>query len=125
MTDGHLRRVTDELWGEYEPTWDPAGKYLYYLSDRDLAPQLFTDFEWNFAGNRTTGVYALALRQDVPRPLPPESDEVALDDEPKDGEEKQDDDKADEQGADDKEEADNGNAEAEKAPAPVLIDFEA
>lgn len=130
VDDGQLRRVTDELWGEYEPTWDPAGKYLYYLSDRDLAPQLFTGFEWNFAVNRTTGVYALALRKDVPHPLPPESDEVALegdadeDDEPKD---KKVPDEAAEQSKDDKEgsdEADGSDEEEKQAPAPVLIDFE-
>lgn len=74
--DQSVRVVHDELFSEYEPVWDPAGKYLYYLSDRDYAPQL-SGAEWNFATNRTTGVFALALRADVPHPLPPESDEVA------------------------------------------------
>ncbi|MCC7011850.1 MAG: PD40 domain-containing protein [Planctomycetes bacterium] len=76
--DGQLHRVTDELWNEYEPVWDPKGNYLYYLSDRDYHPQLWSSLEWNFATNRTTGVYALALRKDVAHPLPPRSDEVTL-----------------------------------------------
>lgn len=76
--DGQLHRVTDELWGEYQPVWDPKGNYLFYLSDRDFQPQLFNGLEWNFAVNRTTGVYALALRKDVAHPLPPKSDEVTV-----------------------------------------------
>jgi tricorn protease len=34
--------------------------------------------ELSFATNRTTGIFALALRKDVPNPFPPESDEVKI-----------------------------------------------
>ena len=74
-----LERVTGEYFHEWNPAWDPDGDYLYYLSDRQFAPQLGS-FEWNYLVDRETGVYALALRRDVAHPLPPESDEVALDD---------------------------------------------
>ena len=40
--------------------------------------------EFNFATNRTTGIFALALRKDVPHLFPPESDEVKIADEKKD-----------------------------------------
>ena len=46
--DGKLHRVTDELFNEESPAWDPDGEYLFYLSDREFAPQIST-FEWNFA----------------------------------------------------------------------------
>ena len=75
--DGKVRRVTDSLFNEYAPAWDPDGNYLYYLSDRDYAPILATN-ELNFATSRTTGIFALALRRDVPHPFPPRSDEVAI-----------------------------------------------
>lgn len=81
-----VTRVTDPLWNATEPIWDPNGNYLYYLSDREYAPQLM-GLEWNFCANRTTSIYAVALRKDVPHPFPPESDEVAA-------EEKKPDDKA-------------------------------
>lgn len=74
---GALRRVTGSDFNEYSPAWDPDGKYLYYLSDRQFAPQICS-FEWNYAIDRETGIFALALRRDVPHPLPPESDEVAV-----------------------------------------------
>lgn len=75
--NGQVRRVTDSIFGGYSPAWDPEGNYLYYLSDREYAP-LVSSIEWNYAGNRTTRIYALALRKDVPHPFPPRSDEVKL-----------------------------------------------
>ncbi len=34
--------------------------------------------EFNYATNRTTGIFAMALRRDVKHPFPPESDEVTV-----------------------------------------------
>jgi tricorn protease len=76
-TDNQLRRVTDEFFNAYNPAWDPQGNYLYYFSDREFAPQL-SRVEFNFATNRQTYIYALALRKDVKHPFPPESDEVTI-----------------------------------------------
>ena len=68
------RLVTDPMFDTSNPTWDPAGKYLYYLSRRQYAPQ-HSSIEWNFAGNRETGIFALALRKDVPNPFGPQFDD--------------------------------------------------
>jgi tricorn protease len=35
-----ITRVTDRFTNDTEPTWDPEGKYLYFLSDRTLNPFL-------------------------------------------------------------------------------------
>ena len=75
--DGQLRKVTDELFNAGNPAWDPQGNYLYYLSDREYAPQI-SSIEFNYALNRSTGIFALALRRDVKSPFPPESDEVTV-----------------------------------------------
>lgn len=75
--DGRARRVTDSTFTAYSPAWEPDGSYLYYLSDREYAPQI-SSVEWNYAGNRTTRIYAMALRRDVQHPFPPRSDEVAV-----------------------------------------------
>jgi tricorn protease len=75
--DGRSRRVTDGLFTAGGAAWDPAGDWLYFLSDREFAPQIST-VEWNFAGNRRTGIFALALRKDVKPLFPPESDEVTV-----------------------------------------------
>jgi tricorn protease len=71
------RRVTGETFHETNPAWDPQGNYLYYLSSREFSPQ-FDDLDFNYAVDRTVGIYALALRKDVANPFPPESDEVTF-----------------------------------------------
>jgi tricorn protease len=75
--DSQLRRVTDDYFNSYNPAWDPSGNYLYFLSDREFAPQI-SNIEFNYATNRPTYIYAMALRKDVKHPFPPESDEVTV-----------------------------------------------
>jgi len=77
---GEVRRITGELWNEYSPSWDPGGQYLYYMSDREFAPQIGS-FEFNYVVDRETSIYALALTADVPHPFPPRSDEVEVEEE--------------------------------------------
>ena len=91
VSDSKVRRITGTYYNEYAPAWDPDGNYLYYLSDRQFAP-LISTWEWNFAGNRETGIYAMALRKDVKHPFPPESDEITTGEEKeKDKDDKKDD----------------------------------
>ena len=75
--DGQTRRITGPLWNEQGPTWDPHGKYLFYLADHGFAPQLGS-FEFNYVLDRETGIYALALTKDGPDLFPPRSDEVKV-----------------------------------------------
>ena len=77
FADSKLHRVTDEMWSESEPVWDPNGDFLWYLSDRAYAPHV-SGLEWNFATDRMGGVFGLALRKDVKHPFAPESDEVEI-----------------------------------------------
>ncbi len=77
FADGKLHKVTDDMFNAYSPTWDPQGNYLYFLADREFQPQI-SQIEFNYATNRQTYIYALALRKDVKHPFPPESDEVTI-----------------------------------------------
>ncbi|MGD2152396.1 MAG: S41 family peptidase [Gemmatimonadales bacterium] len=78
LADQQLHRVTAEYFNEFAPAWGPEGDYLYYMAERELAPQIGV-FEWNYVVDRSTYIYALALREDVPHPFPPRSDEVSID----------------------------------------------
>ncbi|MBE7542020.1 MAG: PD40 domain-containing protein [Solibacteraceae bacterium] len=80
--DGQVRRVTDPMFPANNPAWDPEGKYLYYLSDREFHP-LIGNNEFNFALTQSTQIYALALKKDAKHPFPPESDEVTITEEKK------------------------------------------
>ncbi|UCF18396.1 MAG: PD40 domain-containing protein [Gemmatimonadota bacterium] len=104
MAENRLRRVTSELFNQFSPSWDPEGNYLYYLADRELAPQIGS-LEWNYVVDRETEIFALALRADVPHPFAPESDEVTID------------------AAEDGDEDGNGDDEATDEGA-IQIDFE-
>ncbi len=77
VADNKVTAVTDPMFNANEPVWDPNGNYLYYLSTREFAPQI-SNAEFNYATNRDTLIYALALRKDVKHPFPPESDEAAV-----------------------------------------------
>jgi tricorn protease len=74
---GQVREVTDPLFNSREPAWDADGDFLYFLSDRSYAPQI-SGVEFNYATNRSTGIFAVALRKDIKHPFPPESDEAAV-----------------------------------------------
>ncbi|MCP4895965.1 MAG: peptidase S41 [bacterium] len=121
VADRNMTRVTGPLNDDYSPAWDPKGKYLYFLSDRAYAPQIST-IEWNYAGSRTTGIFALALQEDGENPFGPESDEVTVEDaEKKDKNGEADDDK--------KSKKDNGKEEKDddaddKDKEPIKIDFD-
>ncbi|MDQ1729524.1 MAG: tricorn protease, partial [Pyrinomonadaceae bacterium] len=77
VADGKLHKVTEEMFNSYSPAWDPQGNYLYFLADREFQPQI-SNVEFNYATNRPTYIYALALRKDVKHPFPAESDEVTI-----------------------------------------------
>lgn len=113
-SDGKLHKISEGYQNEHEPVWDPDGKYLWYMSERDYAPQI-SQIEYDFAANRMTGIFAIALRKDLAHPLPPLSDEVKLEDEKKE-EPKPTDTKP---GTAKKEEP-----KQEAAPKPITIDFD-
>ena len=100
-----LRQVTGAMFHERTPVWGGKGDYLYYSSDREFAPQI-SNTEWNFATDRQAGVFALALRNEVAHPFPPESDEAEIEDD-----------------ADEKEESES-KEDAQQKDEPIRIDFD-
>jgi tricorn protease len=77
LDDNKLRQVTSGLFNEDSPAWDPKGDYLYYRAVHEFHP-LISQNEFDFATNRSTGFFVLALRKDVKNPFPLESDEVTI-----------------------------------------------
>ncbi|WP_240695144.1 S41 family peptidase [Corallincola luteus] len=62
---------------DFEPTFDPQGRYLYFLSNRDYN-LTFGDHEFNYLYNKATRVYAAPLHDDVTMPGALVSDEVSV-----------------------------------------------
>ena len=69
--------VTSAASNSAEPVFDPEGKYLYLLSDRDINPTLGA-FEASYTVNKATRPYALLLAAATPSPFAPKSDEAKL-----------------------------------------------
>ncbi|HXT25955.1 MAG TPA: S41 family peptidase [Candidatus Eisenbacteria bacterium] len=121
-SDSQVHRVTSDLFNSGNPAWDPDGNYLYYLADHDFQPAV-SQVEFDFATDRSGGVFALALRKDVKNPFPPESDEVTI---AKDGDKsdkaKPDDKDKDKEG--DKSKKEKSDKKEEKKREYIRIDFD-
>jgi len=70
-------RLTDGTAPDREPVFDPEGRYLYFLSDRDYN-LAFSSYEFNWLYNNATRIYAAPLRASQPPLYPRKSDEVAI-----------------------------------------------
>ncbi|MFN8547875.1 MAG: PDZ domain-containing protein [Candidatus Eisenbacteria bacterium] len=90
--------VTDPEMSCYSPAFDAAGKFLYYLADRDFDPR-YVGASHYFAFDRYTKPVALALAADSKSPFLDEND---VEGEPKDADDANKDDKKDEKKSDKK-----------------------
>ncbi len=71
---GEAVPLTDPMVASFSPVFDPGGRYLYFLSNRDMN-LTFSGWESTFVYTGPTRVYAATLNADVPRPFAPRSDE--------------------------------------------------
>jgi tricorn protease len=71
---GTRHQVTSGYYNDFGPTFDPDGKYLYYLSNRSFEV-IYSDFDATWIYPNATQLVAAPLRADVASPLPPRSDD--------------------------------------------------
>ena len=123
LDEGKARQLTSDLTAEGEPTWDPTGRYLYFLSNRDFN-LTFSGYEFDYVYTNPTRVYVGVLAKAGPALLTPESDE----EEPrKEGPPSARIDDADEKPAKAAAGAADGDEKpdaAKKAPVRVRVDFD-
>jgi len=77
LSDKKITPVTTAMTNSFAPLWDPEGKYLYFLSDRDFN-EVLGNFDFEFANPKTTRVFLVTLRKDEPSPFPALSDETEI-----------------------------------------------
>ena len=75
--DKKITAVTTDFTNSHSPIFDPDGRYLYFLSDRDFN-EVLGNIDFEFANPKTTRVYIVTLRADEPSPFPPLSDETTI-----------------------------------------------
>ncbi|HUJ93985.1 MAG TPA: PDZ domain-containing protein [Terriglobales bacterium] len=77
LPDQKISAVTTPMTNSYGSVWDPDGKYLYFLSDRDFN-EVLGNIDFEFANPKTTRVYVVTLQKDEPSPFQPLSDEAQI-----------------------------------------------
>jgi tricorn protease len=77
LADHKITPVTTSMTNSYAPLFDPEGKYLYFLSDRDFN-EVIGNIDFEFANPKTTRVYLVTLKKDEPSPFPTLSDEAQV-----------------------------------------------
>jgi tricorn protease len=75
LADRKIAPVTTSFTHSWNPVFDPSGKYLLFLSNRDYNEVLGV-FDFEFANPKATRVYVITLRADLPSPFAPKSDEA-------------------------------------------------
>jgi tricorn protease len=117
--------VTSDRFDSWNPAFSPDGQWLYLLSDRNLTSIVgdpWGSYQPEPYLDRTTGIYAIALRPDLRSPFAPR-DELHPEDADKDkekGKDKEDKDK----GKDDKKKEDNKEAKKDDKLVKVEIVFD-
>jgi len=77
LADAKSTPITTDFNNSYNAIFDPEGKYLYYLSDRDFN-EVLGNVDFEFANPKTTKVYVVTLRKDEPSPFGVQSDETQI-----------------------------------------------
>lgn len=69
--------VTSGYWDDSEPAFDPEGKFLYFLTSREMSP-LYSDFDNSWVYTNSTRIAALVLQAEGTSPLAPRNDDETV-----------------------------------------------
>lgn len=75
LADQKITTVATNFTSNSNPTFDPGGKYLFFLSQRDYN-EVMGVYDFEFSNPKAARVYLVTLRADLPSPFAPESDEA-------------------------------------------------
>ena len=75
--EGKSRLVTSGYYNDNLPTFDPDGKYLYFLTNRNLEP-IYSDIDGTWIYANTTGIAVASLTADTPLPTFPQNDSTKV-----------------------------------------------
>ena len=70
LQTGKETAVTEKWYSSYSPIFSQDGKYLIFISAREL-DATYSSIEWNYAYNNMAALYMAILSKDTPSPLLP------------------------------------------------------
>jgi len=68
IADGKTHKITSEFYNSSQPTWDPDGKYLFFVSSRHFQGKV-GEFEYNYLFEDMENIYGLVLNNTDQNPL--------------------------------------------------------
>jgi tricorn protease len=71
VRSGKVHDVTSPLRADQSPTWDPDGRYLYFISTRDFNP-VYDALQFDLSFPQASRPFVVTLRGDVPSPFVPQ-----------------------------------------------------
>ena len=83
LANSKITPVTDSFTTSWQPVFDPGGKYLYFLSNRDYN-EVLGAYDAEFSNPKATRPYMVTLRADLKSPFEVSEEEAASKTEPKD-----------------------------------------
>ncbi|PZR59739.1 MAG: peptidase [Candidatus Meridianibacter frigidus] len=79
VKSGRVHDATTALRTDASPSWDPDGKYLYFLSTRDFNP-VYDALQFDLSFPQAMRPFVVTLRDDVPSPFVPKPRPIHRDD---------------------------------------------
>lgn len=124
IADKTTHRVTGEMTQDWSPSFDPQGRYLYFLSNRTLDP-IMGAIDQNHIFIDVARPYLVILAEGEPTPFVPKDSQEEIEGEKKKDDESDQADKGEDKG-DEKAEQDKEKKDEEKEPEkkPTHVDAE-
>lgn len=74
---GKVTQVTSGYYNDALPSFDPDGKYLFFVTNRTFAP-VYSDVDGTFIYSNTTNIAVATLTDEVLSPLSPQNDSTLV-----------------------------------------------
>ncbi|MGA9364146.1 MAG: PDZ domain-containing protein [Bacteroidota bacterium] len=75
--EGKTTQVTSGYYQDVEPSFDPDGKYLYFLTNRTFVP-VYSEMDLTWIYPNMTTIAAATLTEDIPSPVAPKNDTTSM-----------------------------------------------
>ncbi|MCA2004597.1 MAG: peptidase S41, partial [Ignavibacterium sp.] len=111
IKEGKVRQLTSGFYSDSNPVFDPDGKYLYFLTNRNFSP-VYSDFDNTWIYPNSTQIAVVTLSKETLSPVAPKNDTISV--------KKEDEAKSDEKKSDEKKD----EKKDDKKVKEVKIDFD-
>ncbi len=77
IKEGKVRQLTSGFYSDSNPVFDPDGKYLYFLTNRNFSP-VYSDFDNTWIYPNSTQIAVVTLSKETLSPVAPKNDTISV-----------------------------------------------